>query len=489
MVENVLPRVCDVATREVDALSVNDRFRDAVELLIRSDRSMLPVLDGEGKLHSVFSHRRDVSRFLFGFDVVPLLSRMLTWSDLLQLPGGAGLGRAPESPELRGQLRLALGGDRSWSARIERDDVLVCGDISLALGLPPERFPRWIVLVSEDPPPEAQVRAANERSSFVMQYRHPALDFLFALMSQVRVGSLNLDTGPCVGEFDFLHDIREVVLSTRHALPVLDGQGALVGLLSRSDLAASPRRRVILIDHFESSQAVSGIEHAEILEIVDHHRVGDLQTSGPVRVECRPFGSSCTIVALRFFEAGLDPDRPTATLLLGGMMADTLVQRSPTTTAVDREVAQKLAGLIGVEVEEFGREVLRAGDDLLTADPAKIWNRDQKVYSVRNRSFAVAQLETVSLEDLPPERLEAFREQLERDFRMSAHLATLLVLTDVLKGDSWVAACESPLAAGLVSACFGNAHPRPGWTLARGVVSRKKQIVPPLMRALAEMGR
>jgi manganese-dependent inorganic pyrophosphatase len=486
VIESLVPRVCDVATRKVHSLSVKDRFRDAVELLIRTDHSMLPVLAADGKLHSVFSHRRDTSRFLFGFDVVPLLGRLLDWQDMIELSGARPLGKKPEKLAIDGQLRIPLEGDVSWRQEIGRDDLIVCGDLRVPLALPQERFPRWVVLISQvDPDPEA-VAKANERGAFLLTYRHSTLDFLETLTDQVQVGSLNLGTGACIGEFDYLHDVEEIVLSSRHALPVVNPAGVLTGVISRTDLAAPPHRRVILIDHFEAAQTVPGIEYAEILEIVDHHRVGDLQTPGPARVDCRPIGSSSSIVALRYFETDLAPEKSTAILLLGGLVADTLCLRSPTSTAVDRKVALRLAEIIGVDLEKFGREVLRAGDDLLTADPRKIWNRDQKVFSIRNHTFAVAQLETVELEELPQRCLDSFRGCLEEDFATAPHLISLLFLTNVLTGDSWVTACESPLLAGVVDSCFGVARPRPGWTLAKGVLSRKKQIIPPLIRALAE---
>ena len=487
VIESLFPRVCDVAIREVHKLSAKDRFRDAVELLIRTDHSMLPVVTEDGKLHSVFSHRRDTSRFLFGFDVVPLLGRLLNWHDMVALPGARPLGNQPAKLEIEGQLRLPLEGDGSWRQQIGRNDLLVCADLSVPLSLPQERFPRWVALVSppEDPDPE-RVALANERGAFLMVYRHSTLDFLETLTDQVRVGSLNLGTGPCIGEFDYLHDVEEMVLSSRHALPVVNTEGVLTGIISRGDLAAPPHRRVILIDHFESAQTVAGVEYAEILEIVDHHRVGDLQTPSPARVDCRPIGSSSSIVALRYFETDLKPEKSTAVLLLGGLIADTLCLKSPTSTDVDRKVGMLLAEIIGTDLEKFGREVLRAGDDLLTSDPRRIWNRDQKVFSIRNHTFAVAQLETVALEELSPEQLSSFRDCLQEDFRKSTHLISLLFLTNVFAGDSWVTACESPLAAGVVASCFGATHPRSEWTLARGVLSRKKQIIPPLIRALAE---
>jgi manganese-dependent inorganic pyrophosphatase len=487
IVTNLYPRVCHVTNRKVDTLSVNDRFRDAIEMLIRSDHSMLPVLDEEGKLHSIFSHRHDTSRFLFGFDVVPLMGRLLTWKDLLDMPGARAVGTVPEKNEIAGQLRLAVEGDASWRAELGRDDLLVCSGLETLLDMPRERFPGWIVLAGrEEDPGEKDVARANGLGAAIMAYRHSALDFLFQLMSQVRVGQLDLGVGACVGEFDYIHDVKDIVFKSRHAVPVLDSGGKLVGVVSGTDVQATPRTRVILVDHFDSAQAAPGIENAEILEIVDHHRVGDLQTAGPVRVDCRPLGSSSTIVAIRFFDAKIDPGQSISLLLLGGLLADTLCFRSPTTTLADREVAARLAEKVGVNPEEFGRDILRAGDDLLTADPAAIWDRDQKTFGIQNHTIAVAQLETVSLEDFPPERLERFRELVAADFAAGSHLASLLFLTDVLSGDSWFTACEAPSVEGVAAACFGTVSPRKGWTLAKAVVSRKKQIVPHILRALAE---
>jgi manganese-dependent inorganic pyrophosphatase len=487
MLDDLAPRVCHVATQDAATLSTEARFRDAVELLIRSDRSMLPVLEEGGKLHSTFSHRRDISRFLFGFDVIPILGRLLTWHDIVAIPGARAAGASPADPELRGSLWVALEGDASWREKLDPDDMLVCGELGMALSLPGGRFPRWIVVARSRGELEgALVESANRRGACVMQYAHTVVDLLFSIVMQVRIGALDLGTGPCVGEFDFIRDVEEVITGSRCALPVLRADGSLAGVVSRSDLERPPRRRVILIDHFESSQAVAGIEHAEIIEIIDHHRVGDIQTVSPVRVDCRPVGSASTIVALQHFEAGLEPGRTAALLLLGGLVADTLCLTSPTTTLEDRRAGAKLAAIAGVALEEFGHEVLRAGDDLLVCEPAKIWKRDQKVFGIRNRTFAVAQLETVALEELTAERLDAFAAEVSKDFEGGSHLLSLLFITDVLRGGSWVTGRESAVAGGVIEACFGAVQPRPGWTSAAGVVSRKRQIIPRLLAALAE---
>jgi manganese-dependent inorganic pyrophosphatase len=487
IIDDLYPRVCHVATRQVSTLGVDDRLSDAVEMLIRTDRSMLPVLDGSGRLAAVFSHREDVSRFLFGFDVVPVLGRLLTWTDLARMPGARAAGAAAATDSIDGTLVVALDGDAAWKARIEPDDVLVCGDLGVLSRIEDGRVPRKVILVAQETEPAEYEIARLERIGVAaIIYRHSVLDLVQNLFAQVRLGSLDLGVGPCLGEHDYLKDVASVLAASRHALPVVDPEGRLSGVISRSDLEKAPRSRVILVDHFESGQTAPGIEYAEILEILDHHRVGDLQTASPVRVDCRPLGSSSTIVAFKYFEAGIEPGACVATLLLGGLLSDTLCLRSPTTTAADRDVARRLSSAAGLDVETFGRRVLCAGDDLLLTDPALIWNRDQKTFGIRNRTFAVAQLETASLEDLPPERLDAFRAHLAADFDKEERLLSLLFITDVLRGDSWMTWRETPQASGAVEQCFGKAVARPGWILAKGVVSRKKQVVPPLVRALAE---
>ena len=486
-VGDLWPRVRDVATLNPRSISTDDRLGSAIELLIQSGYSMLPVLEADNKLHSVFSHRRDVSRFLLELDVLPLLSNFMTWDDIVSLPGMTAIGSTLENSAIQGQLIIGVEGQNSWRQEVGPDDILVCGALSVVRTLPEGRTPRGVVLIDKEPPPEAEVIAINELGSHVLHYRHGIGDLFAALKPQIRLGTLELGTGPCVGELDRLQDAAGIVRASHCAVPVIDSAGNVTGVISRSDLSASPRRRVILVDHFEAAQTAVGIEHAEILEILDHHRIGDIETASPARVDCRPVGSTCTIVALRYQEEEVPLDVSTATLLLGGIVADTLCLTGPTTTNIDKKIALDLEKILGTSAREFGRRVLEAGDDLLTAEPSEIWNRDQKVFTIRNRTFSVAQLETVSLKSIPTERLLEFRSCLENDFEHTDHIANMLFVTDVLTGDSWLTHVESSDAKGVVAPCFGREEPSPGWILAEKVVSRKKQIVPRLMKAFAEL--
>lgn len=482
LITDLRPQVRHVARPATDYLTTNHRLRDAMTLLIRTGHSMLPVLNSEHRLQCVFSHRQDASRFLLGFDAASVLSTLLDWEDLAALPGATALGRQPESPELTGNLHIALESTGEPAA----DDVYVCGSLDSVARITSPRTPKWILTVSSDAPSQAGVEALNRRGSYVIHYQNSLTNLLSSLTGQVRLGSLSLAGGACVGETDFVHDVRDIIRGARHALPVVNAEQTLTGVVSAGDLRNAPKRKLILVDHFESSQSARGVEQAEILEIVDHHHIGDIVTSAPARVDCRPVGSTSTIITLKHEEDGIEPTREVATLLLGGLVSDTLCLTGPTTTDTDRRIGPKLAEIAGVELQDFGLDVLRAGDDLMTAEPADIWSRDRKTFSIRNQKFSVAQLETVSLESLPEERLNAFRNEMVADARKNQWLLSLLVVTDVLTGNSWITAVESSSATGVLKEAFGDEHPRADWTLAEGIVSRKKQVIPRLMKSLAE---
>lgn len=486
-VDTLAPRVKDVMCTDVETLSASDRLRDAIDLLIRSSHSMIPILDDRGRLESVFSNREDFSRFLLSLDVAPIAESLLTWDDLTRLPGAECIGRDDVKPSC-GRIIFAMAASDEWQHEVTKDDVLVAGSIDVLSEVSMDHCPNRLIIVAQSPLSQRHLERIERQQLAVVMFRGGISDLLFALTRQVRLGSLSFDSGLCVGPDDLLEDVHDLVRSQRRALPVVDADNQLVGIVARKDLKAPPQRKAILIDHFESDQAVPGIECMEILEIIDHHRIGNIETRGPVRVDCRPIGSACSIVALNYFEAELQPDKATAILMLGGICADTLVLRGPTTTDLDREVAKKLSEIAEVDLFAFGQEVLRSGDDLMRSTPGDIWNRDQKVFGIRNQRFAVAQLETVSLSDLSDEQLRAFRDELQRDFERNNYLTSLLVVTDVINGDSWITGCESPKVEGTTEMAFGNdsQHPCPGWLQANNIVSRKKQIIPALMRTFAE---
>jgi manganese-dependent inorganic pyrophosphatase len=275
-------------------------------------------------------------------------------------------------------------------------------------------------------------------------------------------------------------DVSEQIKESHYgAAVVIDSERRPIGLLTRSDLVAPPRRRVILVDHAEQGQSVPGIEHAEILEILDHHHIGSIETRVPVTATFDPVGSTATLVVERFRQNGLEPSRPTAGMLLGAVLSDTVILNSPTTTERDRAVVEYLERVLAVDAAALGREMFEATSDVSQVSAEEIVSRDAKHYQVRGgQTICIAQVEVVgdALMERRDELLGALRRARENK---GLHLYALMV-TDVLsKGSTLLMAGDTAGAA----RAFG-IDPQDGEIDLPGVMSRKKEVAPKLLATL-----
>jgi len=306
---------------------------------------------------------------------------------------------------------------------------------------------------------------------------------LMALITQlpraIPLGRICADDVPRVAQGDLMENLRPVFARTPHALPVVDNEGHLCGIVSRREALDPPRPRLVLVDHFEETQSPRGWEVCDILEIIDHHRVGALQTREPGRIDCRPVGSTATILALRFEEAGLVPDRTEALLLLGAVVADTLNLRSPTTTETDRQVAAVLANLAGVEQDHFALDLLRAGDVLTTLKPEQLVLLDIKRFHHQGTSFLLGQSETTNLSVLNPDLERELLSALEQARHRESVAFAMTMLTDVLAGESRLLVADpDPVRSHHVGPC-------PSGGMLR-MVSRKMELLPHVMKRLSD---
>jgi manganese-dependent inorganic pyrophosphatase len=268
---------------------------------------------------------------------------------------------------------------------------------------------------------------------------------------------------------------------------IIDDKGHYVGVARQRDVLNPPRLKLVLVDHNEPGQALGSLEEAELLEILDHHRLGNISTHTPIRFTVDIVGSTSTLVTERIEDAGLSATPQVAGILLAGMLSDTLILTSPTTTVRDRRAAERLARwafvkngpLPGETIQSFGQQVLRSGAGLETRDPAEIVSSDLKVYEAGGLTFAAAQVEVTNLLQLD-DHLKALSIALE-DLRTGRNLNfALLMVTDVVKNSSRLMLVnEPPILADLP-------YPKQpdGTRLAEGVVSRKKQLLPVILGLL-----
>jgi len=284
-----------------------------------------------------------------------------------------------------------------------------------------------------------------------------------------------------VGQEDLVVDISENVKDVDYrAAVVVDGDQRPLGLVTRSDLVSPEPRRVLLVDHAEQAQSVVGVEHAEIVEILDHHHIGSIETRVPVRATFDPVGSTSTLVIERFRQSGMEPSRPAAMMLLGAILSDTVILNSPTTTERDRAVIAYLEQVLALDAIEFGREMFESTSDLTRVTADEIVARDAKDYDAGGgQTLRIAQVETVgqTLEERRHELLEALDAVRQRE----GQVIVALMVTDIMsKGTQLYTSGDG----GALDRAFGN-RSADGIVDLPGVMSRKKQVAPRLLTALA----
>ncbi len=273
---------------------------------------------------------------------------------------------------------------------------------------------------------------------------------------------------------DMVRDVqRQIAQRNEGGFIIVDGDGRLQGVLTRVNFLREARRRVVMVDHNELAQAVDGMEEAEVVEIIDHHRLGNTTTRSPITFINRTVGSTATIVADMYRTAGAAPPQAHAGILLAALLSDTMILRSPTTTDLDREIAAALASACGEDIDGFGRAMFAAGAALEGRSPSQIVRQDRKSYAEAGHRFSVSQVESVGFAPLLELREELLAE-LERMREAEQLSLACLMVTDVTRETSLLLAAASPRILGLIT------YPRreEGAFEMKGVLSRKKQVLP-----------
>jgi manganese-dependent inorganic pyrophosphatase len=360
---------------------------------------------------------------------------------------------------------------------VSAGDVVVVGDRADAQRLAIEHGAALVVLSNGARPGGAVLTLAREQGTSIVV--SPLDTYVSARMISLAApcSAVMEDDPLTTAPEDLLTGVSEQVKEVHYGAAVaVDDHERPLGLLTRSDLVAPPRRRVILVDHAEQGQSVPGVEQAEIVEILDHHHIGSIETRVPVTATFDPVGSTATLVVERFRRNGMEPSRTTAVMLLGAVLSDTVILNSPTTTDRDHAVVEYLERALAADATALGREMFEQTSDVSKDSADDIITRDAKRYLIGGgHTISIAQVEVVgkALLERKPELLEALSRARERE---GLHVYALMV-TDVLsKGTDLLVAGEADAVA---RALGGEAHD--GEIALPGVMSRKKQVAPKLL--------
>jgi manganese-dependent inorganic pyrophosphatase len=481
--------------RHVIKVSVTDTFLTAYRRMLDAEIRCVPVEDDDGNLCGILRYF-DLLRLLLPEDTQGLSVRTVhaSLAHLASTLQAESVGREGPLPGDEEDLILLVGASsrNSVDQRLKQaaDDgnihkfLVICGDRPAVQQYAIDHGVRALLVTGGNPVDPEMAARARTRGVYLLRC---ATDTASAstLMRCSRTVRHVMET-----QFETVHPaepvsrLRKRLAGTEQDLfPVTDpATGRMLGVISKSDLVDPPRIRLALVDHNEYAQAVNGVEEAEITEVIDHHRLaGDLVSREPIRYLNEPVGSTCTLVARKFFHRKLQPPPPVAMCLCGGIVSDTLCLSSPTTTALDREMLEWLGGVAGIDPGKFTEEFFAVGSLIANGTPAEILNADRKEFTEQGLTVSISQVEERDLHGFAARREDL--EHVLRELHDSRHYdLSLLAVTDVALHHSMI------LAVGRETVLANLPFERIDDSLfhAPGVVSRKRQIFPAVCEAIQQ---
>lgn len=485
LLKTVKQKVEDLNYDKVTVFSKDLTLKTAWFLLKQQNLKSAPILDEHGQLLGLLSTSNIIEGYMDQWDSEVLKKAKTPVENVIDTLEANVIYLNNALKVIEGDIHIAAMSGSEAKKRIhENDVVIVGGDRSDDLEELISVKPSLIVLTGSLTADENVVKKCEEQGISII-----STPFNTYQTSQQIVQAIPVEYVMIKGDIktfstdDTLDYMKEVMSETRYrGYPVIDLNNRCVGSISRFALLKGLRKKVILVDHNERGQSIPGIEEADILEIVDHHRVADIQTVGPLLFRGEPLGSTATIVTKMFDELDVEMPSHIAGLLLGAVVSDTLLFKSPTCTPVDTKIAKKLAKIAGVDIQEFAMEMFKAGTSLVGKTVDEIFNQDFKKFSFDNLQVGVAQVNSMDIEGFLPYKkdmldyMNKFAEDNNLEF-------TLLLLTDIINANSEIFV-GGPRPE-LVEKAFNVQLTECQGTLV-GVISRKKQVVPAITAVMSE---
>jgi manganese-dependent inorganic pyrophosphatase len=478
LLPHVMLRASDVMQTSFPVMEQDAPIREAGLVMSRADLDLVPIVDEQGALAGVVTERALARRFIRESRQTSTLKEAPTYVHAV-VEALEGELVAGEDKQLAGRVWVHSM-DVATPSGISTGDVVVLGNRADAQRLAIDLGAALLVISNGSMPSDDVLTLARERDATVVV--SPLDSYVSGRMITLAAPcSTFMEQDPLTVTLEYLvADVSEQIKEIHYGAAVaIDAQRHPVGLITRTDLVAPTRRRVILVDHAEQAQSAPGIDQAEIVEILDHHHIGSIETRVPVTATFDPVGSTATLVVERFRANGMEPSRPTASMLLGAVLSDTVILNSPTTTERDYSVVDYLERVLAVDAAELGREMFEATADVSGVSAEEIVKRDAKQYQVSSgHTICIAQIEVVGkgLLDRKDELLEAMvRERDNKGLQLYA-----LMVTDVLTKGTDLLVAGDVVA---VSRALGTSAEDSRIELP-GVMSRKKEVAPKLLATL-----
>lgn len=480
-ISTVKMQVKDANIDRIVPISPEISIKKAWNIMKREGIKSLPVIDDVGKLIGICT-LSDLTNIYMDFSSNNLFSKSGTsLKNVTETISGKILNNQAFDFSNTGKVIVAAMGEEEIGNRVEKNDIVIIGDRSDIQKMVIEKGASCLIITGNHIPDQDVLELSEKRGCMIISV--PYDSFTTARLINMSIPVKYVMTSENIVSFnmdDYIDDIKDIMLETRYRTYPVIQNGKVVGTIRRYHLIKSNRKKVILVDHNERSQSVDGLEEAEILEIIDHHRVADIQTSTPVYFDNRPIGSTSTIIADLFFENGIAIPKKIAGILCAAIISDTLLFKSPTSTKKDEIAARKLSDIAGIDIFDFSKMMFKAGTSLTGKSAREIFYQDFKEFYFGKKKIGVSQVTTMDIDDIGSIKGELL--DLMENIKLDKEYDLLVImLTDIIKEGSELLYTKG--GREVISKAF-DVHPSGNAIYLSGVVSRKKQVIPPLVSAI-----
>mgnify|MGYP004526343351 FL=1 len=484
LITDVGAQLKDISIRKTAGVGSQISLKKAWETMKKLDVVTLPVTNRLGKLEGIIVTKDIATSYMDVYDSRVLSKARTQYKNIAETLDGKVLAGNEHAYFMRGKVLVATTPDYMMDF-MEADDMVILGAQKEAQIRALEANASCIIVGGGFEVDPEVIQMANKKDCIVITTTYDTFSIARLVNQSMPIKEFMTREGLVTFDIDdYVDDVKETMSRIRHRdFPILDENGYYVGMVSRRNLMSMQKKQVILVDHNEKSQAVDNINEAEILEIIDHHRIGSLETISPVYFRNQPLGCTSTIIYQMFQEKNIEIPAHIAGLLLSAILSDTLMFRSPTCTQLDILAAEALARIANVDIETHAKNMFKAGSDFKNKTTEEIFYSDFKVFHAENVDFGVAQISAMSREELDKvgEKIRPFMKEVLGEKRLDM---VYVMLTDILEESSKVI-FEGHEAGKILAEAFEKEEDEKG-ILLEGIVSRKKQMIPTLINAMAE---
>ncbi|MCD6138061.1 MAG: putative manganese-dependent inorganic diphosphatase [Deltaproteobacteria bacterium] len=480
-VDSVAATVEDMDIKKPISVSPEQTMMDIGYLIKDRNIQSFPVVDTENRLIGIVDKMDLAVHYVERLEIENLSAIPVDLSHLMSALRGKILANTGKMKALQGEIFVAASQRGTTINRAKRGDIAILGDRNDVQMDLTKAGCSALIITGDHPVSKEVLQLARKKRVLVISSPHRTFATARLINLCMPVSQLMSKTVPTVELTSTINEVKEKVLESKYrCVMIVDDDNHLIGVITRSDLLEPIQKQVVLVDHNEISQAVNGIEDADILEIIDHHRVGDISTIRPITVYNEPIGSTCTIIASQIFLHRIEMIQDIAGALLSGILSDTLLLTLSTTTEKDREIAQKLAGVAELDLTTFGKELLASSMNIQGKSPREILFHDFKTYHFDGKKIGVNQIMSIDNEEIAAVESD-IKVEMERLYRGEAYDLVAMMIMNPLekKGEDLIVKGDKKI----IEKAFGVTVKNDKCFIPT-IMSRKKDFIPRIGRFL-----